>query len=454
MCKPLFPLLIAVITLTAAYGQKREEPLETRIDLLVENQLPSIAPGSVVLIAKRGEIIYRKAFGKTNQLLNVPMQPEMLFRIGAITQQFTAVAVLQLVEQGRIHLQDSIQQYIKDFPVKDHTITIEHLLSQTSGIRSFYEFSNPAKEKPVYKPAELVEYFRDEPLEFKPGTKFNYSVSNYCLLGYIIEQVTGMSYADYIQQQILDKASLTNTHYIDPEKIVPNKAGPYSRFNKRLQNAVLEDVTTLYAAGGLLSNADDLFKWHQALYAGTLLKQDALYKAFTPYILADGATSTYGYGWYLKALKDSWTIESSGSTDGYQCDMLYVPEEDLFIATMFNCYEQDMDWEVLTNDIARAVIGKPSENLNLTEDELQKYVGVYEYDKENQIVINMEYGELFVRATNPDAHLPRAKLYLETREKLYIKEAPLKLVIYKQDERTKLVTYKNRRKDLEWIKVR
>lgn len=454
MLKLLYPLLLAVLAVTATYGQKREEPLEKRLDRLVEDQLPSIAPGGVVLIAKRGEVIYRKAFGYANQMLKVPMQPEMLFRIGSITQQFTAVAILQLVEQGKIHLEDSVQQYIKEFPVKDYTITIAHLLSQTSGLKNYFEITNRDKEKPTYTPAQGVDYFQDEPLEFQPGTQFKHSNSNYYLLGYILETVTGMSYEEYIQQYVLDKASLKNTHYINPEKIIPNKAGPYSRFDTRLQNADLEEVTLLYSTGGLLSNVDDLYNWHQALYNGGLLKKETLDQALTPYILADGTPSQYGYGWFLKTLKDSWTIEHSGSTYGYQCDELYVPEDDIFVATMFNCFEQDLDWEALTNDLTREVIGKSSGDINLSEDELQKYVGVYELDKEHQIVINIEYGVLYVRATHPDAKLERAQLYLETREKLYIKESPLKLIFVKQNDRTKLVTYINRRKQAEWIKIR
>ena len=321
------------------------------------------------------------------------MKPDMIFRIGSITKQFTAIAILQLVGQGKISLQDSIQKYVPDFPHKKYTITIENLLTQTSGIKDYMAISNPAGDRINYTPKQGVDYFKNEPLEFKPGSQFKYSNSNYYLLGYILEIVTGESYSDYLKQNIFNKAGLNNTYYIDTTKNIPNVSQGYSKLDGKLERATLQNVTTIYAAGGIMSNADDLFKWHQALYGNKLLNRELLNNAFTPYRFADGTSSEYGYGWFIKNLDGSKTIEHSGSKDGFQSDEIYLPDEDVFVVTLFNCFTPDMDWIVLSNDIAKLAIGKPLDNsIKLSTDVLKRYVGEYVFNADHKLIVTLENG--------------------------------------------------------------
>ena len=385
------------------------------------------------------------------------MQSDMIFRIGSITKQFTAIAILQLVEQGKISLQDSIQKYIHDYPTKGYTITIENLLTQTSGIKDYMAISNPADDKTNYTPKEGVDYFKNEPLEFKPGSQFKYSNSNYYLLGYILEIVTGKSYADYMQQNVFTKAELHNTYYIDTTKIIPNVSQGYSRFDGKLETAALQNVTTIYAAGGIMSNADDLFQWHKALYKNELINQELLTKAFTPYKFADGTYSEYGYGWFIKNLDGSKTIEHSGSTDGFQTDEIYLPDEDVFVVTLFNCFEQDMDWTVLSNDIAKLAIGKPLNNsIQLSTDLLKRYVGEYVFNVDHKLIVTLEKGTLFIEDTNPNDRLPKVQLYAQSETIFYIKEAELKFEFASDTSNNsiKIITYNNRGKDAEWTKAK
>jgi CubicO group peptidase (beta-lactamase class C family) len=458
MYKLFFIPFIFLLILSCSFAQGRQEKqLSKNLDELISQRLPAIAPGCVVLIVKKGTIIYRKAFGTANLELNVPMQPEMIFRTGSMGKQYTAIAILQLVEQGKIALQDSVQKYVRDFPSKGYTITIENLLTNTSGIKNYQEIVNTSNELINYTPKQGVDYFKNEPLEFKPGSQFKYSNSNFYLLGYIIELVTGKGYEEYLQQNVLNRAGLKSTYYIHPEKIIPNMASGYSRFDGKLENAILENVTTMYAAGALMANVDDLYKWHQALYSLKIVNKETLDKAFTPYKFADGSLSEYGYGWFVKNIDESKTIEHSGSTDGFQSDEIYLPDEDVFIATLFNCFEADMDWTILSNDIARLAIGKPLNNeVKLSEDILKQYVGAYVFNADHKLVVTLENAKLFIEDTNPIDRLPKVRLYAESENKFYMKEAELKFEFVKDtiNNSVKIITYNNRGKDAEWIKAK
>lgn len=242
MPKKYFLFLVSLLTLTFSFAQsKQDKKLVISIDELITSRLNSISPGCVILISKKGQIFYQKAFGKANLELNVPVKPDMIFRIGSITKQFTAVSILQLVEQGRISLNDSIQKYIKDFPPKGQTITIENLLTQTSGIPDYLnlEFNLPNPFRIDISTKQIVDSIKIQQLIFTPFSKFEYSNSNYFLLGYIIEQVSGLSYAEYIKNNIFDPIGLTKTYYDTPAKIIPNRANGYEKKRYRVQQCRL-----------------------------------------------------------------------------------------------------------------------------------------------------------------------------------------------------------------------
>ena len=460
MIKSLCLFLISGLLLTSSFGQsKQNKKLTKSLDELIPKRLTEIAPGCVVMIVKKDKIIYRKAFGSANTELNISMQPNMLFRTGSMGKQYTAIAVLQLVEQGKIGLQDSMQKYIKDFPSKGYTITIENLLSNTSGIKDYLsEISNPSKEKETYTPKDGVDFIKDAPLNFKPGSNYQYSNSNFYLLGYIIEMVTGKTFEKYLQENVLDKADLKNTFYIHTEKNIPNMPQGYSKFDGKIEKATLQPIDIMYSAGGLISNVDDIHKWHQALYNQQLVKKETLQKATTPFKFPDGTFSEYGYGWFVKNIDGSKTIEHSGSTDGFQSDEIYMPNENAFVVALYNCYEADMDWQVLTNDIARVALGKPLNNeVKVKEDVLKNYIGTYEVNLNNvnhKLIVTFDDGRLSIEASNPDDRLPKVFLYAKSETEFYIKEAPLRFEFVKDANNSfKIVTYNNRGKDAEWIKT-
>lgn len=461
MQKVIFSFIFLILNFSTSFAQnKQDKKLIQSLDKLIPERLTDIAPGCVVLVVKKDKIIYKKAFGFANTEQKTPMQADMLFRTGSMGKQYTAIAILQLVEQGKIGLQDSIQKYIKDFPSKGYTITIENLLTNTSGIKDYLsEISNPSKQKESYTPKDRVDYIKDEPLNFKPGSNYRYSNSNFYLLGFIIEMVTGKTFEEYLQENVLDKADLKNTFYIHPEKIIPDMPQGYSKFDGKIEKATLQEVTIMYSAGALISNADDIYKWHLALYNQQLVKNETLEKATTPFKFDDGTFSQYTYGWFVKNIDGSKTIEHSGSTDGFQSDAIYLPNENVFVVALYNCYEADMDWQILTNDIARLAIGKPLNNdVKVKETVLKTYVGTYEVTLNNinhKLMVTFEDGRLSIEAANPDDRLPKVQMYANSENEFYIKEAALRFEFVKDTNNSfKIITYNSRGKDAEWIKIK
>ncbi|WP_262919516.1 serine hydrolase domain-containing protein [Niabella hibiscisoli] len=224
-------LLLSGLALIAGITIKAQDILVQRIDSLMNASIKPGQPGCAVLVAKAGDIIYNKAFGSAQTELNVPLRPDMVFKIASVTKPFTAVAILQLVAQAKIGLTDTIQQYIPDFPVKAAPVSIEHLLTHTSGIPDYMQldFQTPYLERRDFKPAELIDSFKMLPLEFKPGEQYRYSNSGYYLLGYIIEKVTRQSYPAYLQEHILKPLGLKHTYFDSTGTLIPGRVNGYRR---------------------------------------------------------------------------------------------------------------------------------------------------------------------------------------------------------------------------------
>lgn len=339
MKQSVVAFLIILLLANAGFGQAPgNRALEKSLDSLINTQFKAKEPGIVVLAARKGKVIYRKAFGSANLELNVPLKPDMVFRIGSITKQFTAIGILQLAEQGKLRLSDSVQQYIKGFPPKGHTITIEHLLTHTSGIPDYMAIDHPDPyiERHDFTPEFIINHFKNAPLQFVPGTKYAYTNSGYTLLAYIIEKVSGQKYHDYMRQQVLEKAGLQHTSYADELTIIPGRVCGYTRDKGFYQNTYYQSLSIGYGCGDLLSTVDDLYTWNNALLAGKLVKKETLGKAFTPYRLQDGKTTNYGYGWNVGNMYGAPCIKHEGQVSGFISTESYFPEQDVFVTVLTN----------------------------------------------------------------------------------------------------------------------
>ena len=391
-------LLVLVLFVNTFSAQTTaDKQLAAKCDQLLSEQFKASETGGTALIAKKGQIIYKKAFGMANLELNIPMQADNVFRIGSISKQFTAVAILQLMEQGKLGLQDDITKFISDYPTHGHKITIEHLLTHTSGIQSYTgmkDFENISRLDK--KPEELIAFFKNQPMEFAPGTKWNYNNSGYFLLGYIIEKVSGKTYPEYVEETFFKTLGMTNSYYGSDSKIIKNRASAYSKNESGFVNAEPLSMTLPYAAGSLQSTVEDLYKWNQALHSFKLVKKESLDKAFTSYILADGKKTNYGYGWSMGNIQGSPTIEHGGGIPGFLTMGIYLPKEDVFVTIFSNCDCKSPD--ELAVKLAGLAIGKPFEykEINADTSVMKQFTGVYEMaGSDEKRYITFANGKLF-----------------------------------------------------------
>lgn len=326
-------LIIMLLVFQNAFSQISE----AKIDSLIPSKFKAENPGGVFLAVKKGKVLYRKAFGMADLELNIKMKPEFVFEIGSMTKQFTAISVLILAEQGKLKLDDEITKYVPDYPTNGNRITIHHLLTHTSGIKDFTSMKaikNIARED--LSPKDLVGFFKNEPIDFKPGEQYKYCNSGYVLLGYIIEIVSGESYEDFITENIFKKAGMQNTFYASHDKIIKNRVSGY-RDKEGLVNANYISFAIPYASGSIMSNVDDLAKWQHALDTNIILGKAFTQKAFTNYKLNNGNYIDYGYGWHLEKVKNKIVREHGGSIFGFKSMGVYVPEEEIYVVGLSNC---------------------------------------------------------------------------------------------------------------------
>ena len=228
-------LLLCAVLYNYVYAQQKNNgQLIAAFDKVLNEEFKINETGAVALVSRNGKIIYKKAFGMANLELNVPMNPDNIFRIGSITKQFTAVAILQLAEQGKLDIKDDIRKFIPGYPTQGNTITIEHLLTHTSGIQDFTAIKgNVNRSATDYTPKEMIDYFKDQPVRFAPGTRYEYSNLGYFLLGYIIEHITGKTYAQYVEENIFLPLGMKNSSYAGNSIVIKNRAAGYSRGGER-----------------------------------------------------------------------------------------------------------------------------------------------------------------------------------------------------------------------------
>lgn len=328
-----FFMIVFLLIQSNFYAQS----IESKIDNLITSKFKSDNPGAVFLVAKEGKVMYRKAFGKANLEMDVDMQPEFVFEIGSMTKQFTAVSIAILEEQNKLSFQDEIVKFIPDYPTQGNKITIHDLLTHTSGIKDFTklkELRNISKKD--LSPKELVDFFKNEPMEFNSGEQFKYNNSGYIILGYIIEIISGNSYADFIQENIFDKLEMTSTYYASHQKVIKNRASGYHDRDGYV-NVDYISFTLPYSSGSIMSTVDDMLKWQNGMDKNSLINEKTKQSIFTNYKLDNGDEINYGYGWHLKEINKSLSFEHGGSIFGFKSMGVYLPKEKVYVIGLSNC---------------------------------------------------------------------------------------------------------------------
>lgn len=375
--------------------QKSNEQLADVFDKMLSEQFKTNETGATVLVSRNGQILYSKAFGMANLESGIPMQTDHVFRIGSITKQFTSIAILQLMEQSKLNLQDEITKFIPDYPMQGNKITIEHLLTHTSGIQDYTAMKDTVQRAKLdFTPVEMINYFKNQPMRFATGEKWEYSNSNYFLLGYIIEKISGKTYAEYLEEHFFQPLGMTQSLYANDIKIIKNRVGGYSHGENGFENAASISMSQPYAAGSIQSTVGDLFKWQQAVHTYKLVKKETLDKAWTRYKLADGEETDYGYGWRLGYVYDSPSVWHGGLINGFVTMAMYLPKEDVFVAVFSNCDCNSP--KVITSKLAAYALGKSFEykEIPVANTVLQGYTGVYENQKKQQRILTVSENQL------------------------------------------------------------
>ena len=319
-------------------------------------------------------------------------------------------------EQGKLNVQDKLSKYISDFPGSDR-ITIEHLLTHTSGIYN-YTNDNRFMNNESLKHVELdrmIEMMKEKPLDFTPGSKFNYSNSNYILLGYIIQKVSGKPYEQMVRELIFTPLQMSHSGFDFKNLKDTNRVVGYLAVDNKLQlPAPIVDSSASYAAGAIYTTADDLYKWHKALYTDKVISKASIEKAFTPKL------NKYGYGWMVDSIKGKRIIKHNGGIFGFTADMVRIPADDVCIILLCN-ESADLSpiSRALTNIIYDLPYDIPQEKkfVQLPEDVLKSYVGEYWVSQDYKVNITLENAQLKAQVTGQ----PKVDLYAQKTDLFFVK---------------------------------
>ena len=307
---------------------------------MVHQKIPGLAVG----IYSRGQILLVKGYGQANVELGAPVKPETIFQSGSVGKQFVSAAVMMLVEEGKLSLDDSIAKYFPDAPAAWKPILIKNLLSHTSGLAEYESEERTGPTGPFYlrldfTEDELLTKIEALPIEAAPGEKWDYRNTNYVLLGILIHKVTRKRYYEFLNERIFKPLGMTSTRIISDRDIIPNRAAGYEIENGQLKNQEWVSPTFNSTADGTLYfDVIDLAKWDAALYGTQLLRQSSLDRMWTIYLLNDGKPNSagYGFGWRIGKQNDHKLIQHGGAWQGFTCDISRYPDDNLTVVVLTN----------------------------------------------------------------------------------------------------------------------
>jgi CubicO group peptidase (beta-lactamase class C family) len=348
-----------------------------KLDSLVQSYLDSAKiAGVAIAVVKDNQPLVLKSYGYADLAFNTPMPVNATFEIGSVTKQFTGAAIMQLVEQGKLSLEDDMTKYIT-FDTKGRNVTVRQLLSHTSGIKGYTElpfFGKFAMEK--HKRDSLLRIIEKEPFDFEPGEALIYNNTAFFILGLIIEKVTGQSYEDYVAKNLFEKTGMSNSYYASERTIVRNKAHGYEMGEKGLVLASYLDHTWPYAAGSLASNVEDLAKWNDALHHGSILSEASYQEFITPVSLNDGTLTKYAKGITVTESHGRTLLEHGGGIYGYLSENMYFPADKLSIVVLINTAGPVGPTEI-ANHISDWIFGKEESNTVAFTGDVSKFTGVF-----------------------------------------------------------------------------
>lgn len=328
-------LLVPALLLLFTSASLAQESIETKVDAYIAAEMAKQKiPGVSLAIVREGKIILAKGYGLANVEHQVPVKPETIFQSGSMGKQFTATAVMMLMEEGKLNLDDKISKYFSEVPPAWEKITVRHLLTHTSGMTDYPSGFDFRRD---YTEDELLQRIKAVPLAFQPGEKWSYSNLAYVTLGILIHKVSGQFYGDFLRDRVFTPLQMTTARIISEEDIVTNRASGYRIVKNELknQNWVSPSLNTT-ADGALYLTVYDMIKWDAALDTEKLIKKSSLEQMWSPVKLNNGTTHPYGFGWALREIRGHRIIEHGGAWQGFKSQIARFVNDRLTIVVFAN----------------------------------------------------------------------------------------------------------------------
>jgi CubicO group peptidase (beta-lactamase class C family) len=385
-------------TALAQTGAEVPDSAKERLDEVASSFTQDDAFMGAVLVAKGPNILLDKGYGKAVVEWNIPNSPDAKFRIGSMTKQFTAALVLLEQEEGKLSMDDPIRKYLPDAPAAWDKITIGDLLHHTSGVpnfifdKRFFEWRMVART-----PVEEMDLFKDKPLNFAPGTQWEYSNSNYMLLGMILEKVTGRRYVDLLQEHILAPLGMKDSGLDDDDLILPERAEGYQPGSKGIVPVRSQSMSVGWSTGAMYSTTRDLLRWERGLFGGKVLSASSLKQMTT------ASKGNYGCGVFVNRKDDMEVVEHGGSIEGFNSYMIDVPSRDIVVIALSNVSgdaPDKMAAKLLDVTLGKTVtLAKQRVAVPIAKAALSKFVGDYAISAQLSLNITASDEGLIVLAT-------------------------------------------------------
>ncbi|HET9984404.1 MAG TPA: serine hydrolase domain-containing protein [Longimicrobiales bacterium] len=375
------PILLLALAAPAA-AQTSHGPDRSRVAAAVDSIVAAAleggrAAGMSVAVVRGRDTLVLKGYGFADLELDAPTPERAIYEIGSVTKQFTASAILQLQEQGKLSLDDEITKYLPGYPTQGRKVTLRRLLDHTSGIKGYTELPEFERLMSRKMPRDtLVALFSSKPFDFEPGEAEVYNNSAFFLLGLVIEKVSGMSYADYVKKNLFDRAGMPDSRYCSESAMVKRRAHGYDTGPNGLQLAAYIDQTWPFSAGSLCSTAADLAAWTLALHSGKILGPAAYQELITPGTLNDGTRLRYAKGLAVDSLLGHRAIHHGGGIPGFLSELEYFPDDTLVIAVLINS-TGPVSPEGVARSIEEAVLGRSVVKAAPFKGKAADYVGEY-----------------------------------------------------------------------------
>ncbi|WP_126654057.1 serine hydrolase [Chryseobacterium aureum] len=415
------------------FNSFNQEKKKEEIDSIIKAFAGINKFNGTALVHYQHQNIFERSYGWQDAGKKIPNQDKSVYQIASLTKSFTALVIVKLNEEGKLTFKDPISKFIPDYP-RGNEITIEHLLTHTSGIyevlRNTTYFNMLHTGKSIAK-SKALSFFKNEPLDFEPGSQFSYTNSGYIVLGMIIEKITGLSYENAVRKNILEPLKMTHTGFDYSALKSPYKTVPYSYISKTKQERTQVWNSTLTGpAGQIYSTVEDLYRYYMGMRDYKIVSKEAFKKATTPYL------SGYGYGWFIDDLYGKKLINHGGNIEGSTSYFAMLPDDDLCIILLNNITSKKL--EKAGNTILAALLGQlytlpqPKKEVTLSADILKKYTGDYKLSDHSVIHILSENGQLFIQYDKN----PKIRMLAEKEDIFFLQDDDSEIsFIFKEGEK-------------------